>query len=324
MRPVLKPALPRLWRDATTVQFGVDPRHAVVVSGVDGGVRVVLQLLDGTRDAAQLLADAERSGVDPSVAGAVLDRLRAAGVVEDAGADTAVLRALEVRERDRLAAELAALSVLQPRPGAALATLARRRCARAAVLGTARAATLAAELLREAGVGAVATHPTPAALAVAQARRPADVAVWVTVGTAPVAGADELRALGVPHLAVVLREAAGAVGPLVLPGRSSCLRCLHLHRGDRDPAWPLLALQLEHAPASTPACPAALSAMLAGVAALQALAYVDGEPRPAAVDGTLELALPDWRVRRRSWRAHPACPCGATTVEPMRQGMMRT
>ena len=35
MRPLLKPALRRLWRDPATLQLGIDPRHAVVLGGVD-------------------------------------------------------------------------------------------------------------------------------------------------------------------------------------------------------------------------------------------------------------------------------------------------
>ena len=36
----------------------------------------------------------------------------------------------------------------------------------------------------------------------------------------------------------------GVVGPLVIPGLTSCLRCADLHRRDRDPAWHALAVQL--------------------------------------------------------------------------------
>ena len=49
--------------------------------------------------------------------------------------------------------------------------------------------------------------------------------------------------------------------------------------------------------------------MVAAQAAMQVLALVDGTVDPAAAGGTLELALPDWRWRRRSWRLHPQCGC---------------
>ena len=47
-----------------------------------------------------------------------------------------------------------------------------------------------------------------------------------------------------PHLPVRVRDGAGLVGPLVVPGVTSCLRCADLHRSDRDAAWPAVAAQL--------------------------------------------------------------------------------
>ena len=54
----------------------------------------------------------------------------------------------------------------------------------------------------------------------------------------------DLQGAGVPHLPVRVRDGTGVVGPLVIPGLSSCLMCADLHRTDRDPAWPALAAQL--------------------------------------------------------------------------------
>ena len=54
----------------------------------------------------------------------------------------------------------------------------------------------------------------------------------------------ELHAARIPHLPVRVRDGAGLVGPLVLPGVTSCLRCADLHRSDRDAAWPAVAAQL--------------------------------------------------------------------------------
>jgi hypothetical protein len=48
--------------------------------------------------------------------------------------------------------------------------------------------------------------------------------------------------------------------------------------------------------------------IVAGTAALQALAHIDGDD-PPTLDGTIEIRLPDWRLRRRSWLAHPDCRC---------------
>jgi hypothetical protein len=95
----------------------------------------------------------------------------------------------------------------------------------------------------------------------------------------------------------------------VIPGLTSCLRCADLHRIDRDPAWPALAVQLSVRRRRAAPADVALATAIGGVAALQALAFLDGGD-PATIDGTLEMHLPDWRIRRRSWPTHPDCDCG--------------
>jgi bacteriocin biosynthesis cyclodehydratase domain-containing protein len=114
----------------------------------------------------------------------------------------------------------------------------------------------------------------------------------------------------VVHLAIAAEEAIGIVGPLVRPGRTSCLRCLHLTRSDLNPAWPLILAQLVGSAASPAACDAALAAAVAAQAAVQALAVLDRDPAPGpAENGTLELELPDWQWHRRTWPPHPDCGC---------------
>jgi len=115
----------------------------------------------------------------------------------------------------------------------------------------------------------------------------------------------------IPHLAVSASEAIGVVGPLVLPGRSACLRCLDLARTDRDPAWPLILAQLASRQADPPACDAALAAAVAAHATAQALAFIDRPAQDGPVtNGTLELVLPAWQWRRRTWPPHLDCACG--------------
>ena len=116
----------------------------------------------------------------------------------------------------------------------------------------------------------------------------------------------------IPHLAVSADEAIGVVGPLVIPGRTACLRCLDLTRAERDPAWPLILAQLEGRECNPCACDAPLAAAVAAQAAAQVLAFID---RAVAADpvanGTLELVLPGWQWRRRTWPRHPGCSCGS-------------
>jgi hypothetical protein len=110
---------------------------------------------------------------------------------------------------------------------------------------------------------------------------------------------------GQPHLAARAGEFRGVVGPLVLPGRSSCLHCHDLHRRDSDAGWPQVLLELRHTVAPPPVV---LATSTAALAASQALQYLGGG-RPSTVDGTVECTPGDWRVRRRTWRPHPGCFC---------------
>jgi bacteriocin biosynthesis cyclodehydratase domain-containing protein len=111
---------------------------------------------------------------------------------------------------------------------------------------------------------------------------------------------------GQPHLAVEIRDTAVVIGPLVPAAGTPCVRCLDLHRSDRDPAWPTLAVQLATLHAD-PVCPATTLLAAAAYAAHEVLTYLDG--RPATTEGaTIEVSGPG-RARRRSWPAHPACTC---------------
>ncbi|MFC7647927.1 thiamine biosynthesis protein ThiF [Streptosporangium lutulentum] len=62
MRPRLKPALRRITRDARTLQFGLHPRHAVVLTDLEPEVRRWVESLDGVRDLAGVLATRPRRG----------------------------------------------------------------------------------------------------------------------------------------------------------------------------------------------------------------------------------------------------------------------
>ena len=119
-----------------------------------------------------------------------------------------------------------------------------------------------------------------------------------------------LVAAAVAHLTAAASEAIGVVGPLVVPGRTACLSCVDLARSDRDPAWPLILAQASGRASQPAACAAVLTAAVAAQATAQALAYLDrAAPDVVVINGTLELVLPDWQWRRRSWAPHPHCRC---------------
>ncbi|MGW0881110.1 TOMM precursor leader peptide-binding protein [Streptomyces sp. NPDC002671] len=123
--------------------------------------------------------------------------------------------------------------------------------------------------------------------------------------------AEPLMASGTPHLYAGVVEGTGVVGPLVLPGQTSCAGCLHQDRTDRDPAWPRLIAQWRSGKArQVGACDLALATTVAGLAAAHALAFLDGES-PAGAGVRWEVSLPALNWHPRPVRPHPACACGA-------------
>ncbi|MBK5306458.1 MAG: thiamine biosynthesis protein ThiF [Frankiaceae bacterium] len=338
MRPLLTPTVRRLWRDPETLQLGRPPGRAVVLAGVDSLVRGVLGLLDGTRDRAGLVRAAADSGCPPERTEEVLSLLAHACLLDDAAADRGALAGLGRPERDRLAADLGSLRLV--RGDDALIAVGRRRSARVVVDGAGRVGATVAALLAASGVGIVdvvddgLTRPEDCGIgglpptAVGRPRAQATRDLLTAVAGQVSAGADhvafpDLLVLAppagfavpepprlVPHLLAEVRGDVGVVGPLVTAGTSACLRCLDLTRADRDPGWPAIAVQLATPARDVAPCDTALAVAVAAQTAMQALAFLDGAPRPGSVGGTLELVLPDWRWRRRSWQVHPDCDCG--------------
>lgn len=126
----------------------------------------------------------------------------------------------------------------------------------------------------------------------------------------------ELHAAGVAHLPVRVRDGSGLVGPLVIPGMTSCLRCADLHRSDRDAAWPAVAEQLR----GTVGCADRATVLATAALALNQVDRViravreSGDPRHAAepppiLDTTLEFDVDAGTIAARRWSRHPHCPC---------------
>ncbi|MCQ9133288.1 TOMM precursor leader peptide-binding protein [Streptomyces hilarionis] len=157
MHPIMKPALRRGWRDLNTVQFGMTPAHALTLGPVDTATGSFLDLLDGTRGPALLREEGRRMDLPDGHVDRLVERLARAGLVDDArggGPDAEALR--EKKEvMDRLRPDLAALSLLTPEPGEAMAHLAARRGLRVQVRGAGRVGAVLAALLAGAGVGEV-------------------------------------------------------------------------------------------------------------------------------------------------------------------------
>ncbi|HET6209550.1 MAG TPA: hypothetical protein VFD94_04165 [Jatrophihabitans sp.] len=235
------------------------------------------------------------------------------------------------------------------------AVLAARRRAAVAVHGNSRITTTVASTLASAGVGWVQLVPAgevsagescPGGLAPADegdrfavagvqamlrntpsvrsdplpASRPADLVILTDPAPVEPSIRASLHLDGVAHLPASVDGSRAVIGPLVLPGVTSCLRCADLHRCERDPAWPRLAIQLAGRPRRRATSDVSLCVATAGLTAGQALAYLDrGEPE--TLNATLEWQLPDWQLRRRRWISHHDCDCGAAT-RPAKDGRM--
>ena len=332
-RPMLRRGVRRLWRGPDTLQLGRRPGGGAVLAGLDEATRAVLGLLDGSRSRTQVIAQAATLGCPSARTAELLALLEGAGLVRDAAATCSTAGLGTTREeRDRRAVDLDELH-----PGGA----ARRGTAAVVVLGAGRVGAAVASLLAAAGVGAVdvvddgvtrASDTGVGAAALRDVGRPRGVAARAqleamapSVRTGPLSQADlvvlapvgpeDLEAAGgwaaraSPHLYVEVQDNVGVVGPLVVPSHTPCLRCLDLHRTDRDPDWPMLAVQLSAPVRDLISCDATLAVAVAAQATLQALTYLDGGT-PATCAGTLELTLPGWQWRRRSWTPHPECDCG--------------
>jgi bacteriocin biosynthesis cyclodehydratase domain-containing protein len=140
--------------------------------------------------------------------------------------------------------------------------------------------------------------------------RPSSAEVDLTVVVSDAAEADRLVAddlvrMDQPHLIVRSAGDFVTVGPLVIPGRTACLRCTDLTRRDADTAWPALLDQLTRL--RLPTSPA-LGAWAASITVTQTLAFLRGGTAEAG-GSTLELSQHDLVTRRRMWPAHPECGC---------------
>lgn len=330
-RPRVLPGLPLLRRRDDVVQIGTDPRHAMIVEDVPAPMASVLLGLTGRYTLSELREQLSDHGDQASELVGVLHGLAGAGLVEET---------VPV-PHPRLAAEATGWALRTRRSAPDLP--AARAAGSVVVHGGGRLAVTTAALLAASGVGhvrvvtegRVGPEDTGSGYVEADVGRmradAAQDAVQRACGTVrPVGRGADLVVLAdvlVPapelvhqlvserttHLAVRVREGLGVVGPLVVPGRSSCLRCADRHQADADPGWPMIAAQLvdrtQHADLAT-------ITATAGVAVAQALLALDRSTtrtRPPTWDATLEVDAFTGVVEHRIAPVHPRCECRSAT-----------
>ena len=302
------------------LQVGLDPRTAVVLSGP--GVAELLRRLDGRHDLSSLRSRSLQEGMARSDVDAVLHALHRAGLLTTAQSapagtslpSTGVRTDLPPGGRgERSAVRLVGLGALGQQVAALL--LGAGVHVYAADLGGDRSRPGTPLPLADLASG---PHPHGAELRLVNHwSKPQDELVQLTVVAADTVEPDRvvpetLMRDDQPHLVLRSSGTAVTVGPLVLPGRTACVRCTDLTRRDLDPAWPLLLPQLTVLRLSTPAV---LLAWGAAVAAAQVLAVLQHSV-PEVAGATLELDLTDHLTRWRAWPRHVGCGCSwaGTTV----------
>ncbi len=123
----------------------------------------------------------------------------------------------------------------------------------------------------------------------------------------------DLHTARVPHLPVRVRDGAGFVGPLVIPGVTSCLSCVDRHRTDRDAAWPALSAQLREVigcadrPTMLATAALALGQVQRVIAGVRSRA--DPPAPPSALNTSWHIDVGADSIAARRWSRHPLCGC---------------
>jgi len=328
----LRPHHQVLRRGPDAVQLGVLPGRAVEVAGLSAPLLALLLELNGSWPVGELVARAIELGADEA---------DARGLLADLRAEDGLLDAVEAR---RAAQARQAANVLVRGAGPLLspvsAGLAVAGIGALWVESEATAPAPSDRAVGEAADRAVAETPDrppgeavdrPLADAVvAEVRRLApgtkvragpprrrpDLVVLTDVLAPDPRRHREFLVKGVPQLIVRLVDGIGLVGPLVLPGRTACLRCLDLHRAARDPCWPTVAAGLSGQVGTASPATVQATAALATEQAMIAVEPMNSAEPPPTLDALLELDTRRGTARRRHWPPHPQCGCGAAHIRP--------
>lgn len=284
------------------VQFGLCPEGGVVLAGLNGAEVDLLLELRSPVSSALLTARGRRQGVDAARMAELLGALDRSGLlVRPMPLDRSPVPPQPGAEVGPWAVRAAVLASAYRLPGDGVEQLAARAAREVLVLGRGELADQVAGHLSRSGVGRLVRE--------AEGSRP-DLVVLVTRTVLPERHGEHWRDAGVPHLPVVVRQHTVLLGPLVRPGQGPCLRCLDLHRGDRDRAWPRLLSQLAGEQSRDVTTDPVLAAVGAGLTSMVTQAHLDGAGVPAGRSWQIGLPWPE--ITSRRWVRHPRCDCPET------------
>lgn len=300
-RPVLLSTGLVLWCGSNRVRIG-DGTRAHFLDGVSSQAMTWLHALDGRRT--WKVIGAEQPAAD------ALRLFRAAwqaGCIDDANSRPGTWWRTGGYARQGEPGRRALLHWLGS-AAAAHHLLVRRYVRRIAIVGSGPLARQALSAARAAQLQVAWVRPIDAPL-------PVDTACCVIAdGAHPdLAGRVDLPACQVPHLTLRAFGVRAVVGPLVIPGQTSCLACAHLHHLDTTPGWSQVALQLMALTQDDRAeCFDPVTARLAAVQAILLARSVVDSALPGgsdlgdrAYEWTPESLIP--KVHARA--SHPLCGC---------------
>jgi hypothetical protein len=310
-RPALCPGTPIIRRPGT-VQVGFEGPDAVLLSPAGDELEQWLRLIDGSRTVDELDRQAMSLGLGPSDVRPVLATLSATGLITDPTAPTRHRGSVRLIGSGRIgravarhlaAGELTQLELVDDDP------VDLTLYPRSSGVGR-QSSALAVELTGEdPDADSVRSGPliSVGSGPVGSARADLTVVTTQRLDVDRVLTDILLRSDQV-HLLVRGSDGGVVVGPLVVPGRTACVRCTDLVRCAADPHWPVV---LSQACRISSRVPEPLIGWAGATAATQVLAWIadPSGPWPETAGATIELSN-DFRPLRRHWPRHPDCGCG--------------
>ncbi|MDV8020614.1 hypothetical protein [Rhodococcus sp. IEGM 1330] len=288
----LDPAVAILPRRDGTVQLGWNPETSVVVTpppGAEpGSILEILRLLAAGHSRPHIVCHAMTLGLSANRTSAMLGELEDSGLLMHGTSEPVVPDA--------------SLRASQAGPGAVKTVH---------LVGRGPISDALASGLSRTGVAVSRTSLTPTRYPHSAVRSwNYDVVVLADDLVAEPRLVTDLVRLRIPHLQVRLRDGKGIVGPFVLPGRTSCLRCADLTRCDFEPEWPHLSAQLLGTVGQASSATVLATAAFA-FAQLENLIGRSDAALPETADCTMELdfAASGTTVHKRLWSKHPHCDC---------------
>ena len=281
--------IPIIRRDDTSAVIGGDPGHLSLTAEEARWLKSIGQCSSW--------GDARRNcPTGEARADVVIEHARAAGAVTRAGE----CWWLTPDQRASMQPLLLSLSQWHPDPESAIAA---RSAWDIAVIGTGDVADAVRIVTQASGLKSAVGVTTSTIVILVGTR-----GIEAPETLLPLECRDQRAVSDQPHIPVSTYRAHASIGPLVLPGSTPCLRCLHLHRLDADPRWPRIVEQWRDVdePSTQNADP--LVAWQAAVTATVMVRRWIDSPATAEPE-RIRWSLPHGSYTKDSPTWHPSCGC---------------